>query len=91
MQELQLLNDKLDMLLRKHATLQAENKQLKDTVSAQLQSIEILNTKLVTLQENMVATGIDKTLANDDDKNAMRKQLDNVIGEIDKILNTLND
>ena len=91
MQELQLLNDKLDMLLRKHAALQAENKQLKDTVSAQLQSIETLNTKLATLQENMVATGIDKTLANDDDKNAMRKQLDNVIGEIDKILNTLND
>lgn len=91
MQELQLLNDKLDMLLRKYAALQAENRQLKDTVGAQLRSIEELNTKLTTLEESMVATGIDKTLENDADKTAMRRQLDNVIGEIDKILNTLND
>jgi uncharacterized coiled-coil DUF342 family protein len=91
MQELQLLNDKLDMLLRKYAALQAENNQLKETVGTQLRSIETLNTKLASLEENMVATGIDKTLASSDDKTAMRKQLDNVIGEIDKILNTLND
>jgi predicted RNase H-like nuclease (RuvC/YqgF family) len=91
MQELQLLNEKLDLLLKKYTALQAENKRLKDTVSQQLKSIEMLNGKLSSLEDNMQATQIGKAVINTDEKAGVRKQIDNVISEIDKILNTLND
>lgn len=91
MQELQLLNDKLEVLLKKYAALQAENLRLKEQVGQQLQSIETLNTKLATLEESMAARHIGNTAADDKEKEAVRKQLDNVISEIDKILTSLND
>lgn len=91
MQELQLLNDKLDILLRKYSALQAENERLKETIAQQLSSIETLNTNLASLEKSMVAVKIGGTLSDDKEKDAMRRQLDNVIVEIDKILTSLND
>ena len=91
MQELQLLNEKLDLLLKKYTALQAENSRLKETVSKQLKSIEGLNSKLSSLEENIGSAQIGKAVISNDEKNGVRKQIDNVIGEIDKILNTLND
>jgi len=91
MQELQLLNEKLDLLLKKYTALQAENSRLKETVSKQLKSIEGLNSKLSSLEENIGSAQIGKAVISNEEKNGVRKQIDNVIGEIDKILNTLND
>lgn len=91
MQELQLLNEKLDLLLKKYTALQAENKRLKETVSQQLRSIETLNNKLSSLEDNMQTTQIGKALISSDEKAVVKKQIDNVISEIDKILHTLND
>jgi DNA repair ATPase RecN len=91
MQELQLLNDKLDTLLKKYAALQAENNSLKDAVSKQLQTIDTLNGKLTTMEEHMAGQGLNNALGEDKERVALRKKLDGVIGEIDKILNTLND
>ena len=91
MQELQLLNDKLDVLFKKYITLQAENKRLKDTIDKQTESIQGLTGKLSDLEQNMVAVQIGKSVLSDEERIKMRKQLDNVIGEIDKILTTLND
>ena len=91
MQELQLLNDKLDVLLKKYITLQAENKRLKDTIDKQTESIQGLTGKLSDLEQNMVAVQIGNSVLSDEERIKMRKQLDNVIGEIDKILTTLND
>lgn len=91
MQELQLLNDKLDVLLKKYITLQAENKRLKDTIDKQTESIQGLTGKLSDLEQNMVAVQIGKSVLSDEERIKMRKQLDSVIGEIDKILTTLND
>jgi len=91
MQELQLLNEKLDLLLKKYTALQAENSRLKETVSKQLKSIEGLNSKLSSLEENIGSAQIGKAVISNDEKNGVRRQIDNVIGEIDKILNTLND
>ena len=91
MQELQLLNDKLDILLRKYTALQAENERLKETIAQQLSSIETLNVNLASLEKSMVAVKISGTLSDDKEKDAMRRQLDNVIVEIDKILTSLND
>jgi uncharacterized coiled-coil DUF342 family protein len=91
MQELQLLNDKLDVLLKKYITLQAENKRLKEIIDKQAESIQGLSGKLSDLEQNMVAVQIGKAVLSDEERIKMRKQLDNVIGEIDKILTTLND
>lgn len=91
MLELQLLNDKLDMLLKKYAALQAENQGLKDTVGKQLKTIEELNSKLAAADDQHATQGLGKALGEEKEKAALRKKLDGVIGEIDKILNTLND
>lgn len=91
MQELQVLNDKLDLLLKKYAALQAENKRLKATMAYQLQSIESLNDKLTSLEHDMLTIQVGRAVVNSNEKEDMRKQLDNIIGEIDKILNALND
>lgn len=91
MLELQILNDKLDLLLKKYTALQAENKRLKQTISQQINSMDALNKKLAGLEENMASVHTDNAMMTTHDKTGMRKQLDTVINEIDKILNTLND
>jgi DNA repair exonuclease SbcCD ATPase subunit len=91
MEALQNLSGKLDLLLKKYAELQAENKRLKKTISEQLKSIEQLNKKFDSLEENMVAIQLGKNFLDNNDKLSMTKQIDTVIGEIDKILVTLND
>ena len=91
MQALQILTEKLDLLLKKYAELQAENKQLKKTISEQLKSIEQLNKKFELLEESMMAIQLGKNVLDNNGKLAMNKQIDTVIGEIDKILATLND
>ena len=91
MQALQILTEKLDLLLKKYAELQAENKQLKKTIADQLKQMELLNKKFDSLEENMVAIQLGKNFLDNNDKLAMTKQIDTVVGEIDKILATLND
>ncbi len=91
MQELQLLNDKLDILLKKYTALQEENVRLKETVSRQTASIDGLNDQLSKLEQDMVAAQVSKSKLSNEEQKGMKKQLDHVIGEIDKILNTLDD
>lgn len=91
MQQLDVLNIKLDALLKKYAALQAENKSLKDTVARQLQQIDALNEKVGRLEEDRHVADIGKVVADNTDKAGVRKQIDSLIGEIDKILITLND
>lgn len=91
MYELQLLNNRLDILLRKYAMLQAENKKLRETISLQTQSMATLNMKLSDLEQNMVAAKMSRSLLTMSDKEKIRKQLDTVIREIDKMLIALND
>ena len=91
MQELELLNTKLDLLVQKYTALQAENKRLKGNLAQQTKTMEALNGKLASLEQNMAATHIGKDILKDEEKETVKKQLDTVIGEIDKILATLND
>ena len=91
MRELELLSNKLDALLKKYAALEAENNSLKDTIAHQQQKVITLNSQLAKLEENAGSAHIGKTVADDAERKALRKQLDGVIGEIDKILTTLND
>lgn len=89
-QELQLLNKKLDLLLKKYAALQTENAKLQQTIEDQKATIAQRNTRIEELEQILVAAQTAKSLTAED-KEVMRKQLDSVIGEIDKILKTLND
>ena len=91
MQALDTLNKKLDMLLRKFAALESENKRLKETIAKQITVEEKLNNKLASLEQGMVSVHLGKAVIDDEEKEHMREQLDNVIAEIDKILTTLND
>lgn len=91
MQEIQLLSKKLDVLLDKYEDLKAENKRLKATAAQQLQMIEALNKKLSTAEQQLTALQLNRAMRTEREKLDLRKQLDTVIGEIDKILNTLND
>ncbi len=91
MEALDTLNKKLDMLLKKHAALTAENKRLKETIAKQTKTEEKLNKKLASLEQGMVSVHLGSTVTDTEGQENMRKQLDNVIAEIDKILHTLND
>lgn len=91
MQALDQLNKKLDQLLKKYAALEAENKRLKKTIAAQNVSLDDFGRKLTSLEKDLVSVHIGGTAGNEEEKENMRRQLDSVIAEIDKILNTLND
>jgi cell division septum initiation protein DivIVA len=91
MEALDLLSKKLDLLLKKYAATEAENKRLRETVAAQTRSLDDLGRKLSSLEKDMVSVHIGSTGENEEDNENMRRQLDSVIAEIDKILNTLND
>lgn len=91
MEALDLLNNKLNLLLKKYAALEGENKRLKTTITGQEKSVGSLTKKLASLEHGMVSVHLGKAVTGEDDKENMRNQLDNVIADIDKILNTLND
>ena len=91
MEALDQLSKKLDTLLKKHAALEAENKRLNDAIAKQDKATEKLTKKLASLEHDAVSVHLGKTPVNEEEKENMREQLDNVISEIDKILNTLND
>ena len=91
MQALDQLNIKINTLIKKYTALEAENKRLKDTIARQEKTEQELSRKLGSLEHNMVSVHLGKAVNNDADKENMRRQLDTVITEIDRILNTLND
>lgn len=91
MHALDKLDKKLTLLLKKYAALEAENKRLRETVATQATTVDALTAKLAELEHGMVSVHLGKTVVNEQEQNNMRTQLDHVITEIDKILNTLND
>jgi cell division septum initiation protein DivIVA len=91
MQALDTLNDKLDLLIKKYQGLQAENKRLRDVIAGQNEELEATHKKLSVYEDGLVDRHLGNTLGDDEEKETMRKQLDAVIADIDKILTTLDD
>jgi len=91
MQSLSLLNEKLDVLLKKYTQVQAENTRLQGTIAEQKQQIENLSGKLILAEQNLMAAQMSTSVLEGNDKEVFKKQLDTVLGEIDKLLATLND
>lgn len=91
MQEMTLLHTKLEQLLKKYTALQAENTDLLNTVRTQTEHLEKLNKKVAELEEELTTAKTAEALTGKDDKTAVRKQLNSLIGDIDKLLASLND
>ena len=91
MEALDKLNKKLDTLLKKYAALESENKRLKDTIAAQIKTTDQLHKQIESMEQGMVSVNLGRATGNEEENEHMRRQLDTVIGEIDKILTTLND
>ncbi|MBX2905860.1 MAG: hypothetical protein KF744_07475 [Taibaiella sp.] len=91
MQALDELNSKLNLLLRRYAALEQENKRLKETVAKQIATEASLKQRITTLEQDMVSVNLNDAVRDESEKENMRKQLDGLIAEIDGLLNTLND
>jgi cell division septum initiation protein DivIVA len=91
MQELQLLKDKLDLLLKKYTAMQTENKRLKEANDSYLKQVNQLNEQLHKMEESLANVQMNQVVVDNGDKDTLRKQLDTVIGEIDKILTKINE
>ncbi len=91
MESFQLLSEKIDELIKKHNSVVADNKKLRALIDGQNKVIQKLNKKVSSLENNAVSVNLNNTGLNDEEKDDMKKQLDFVIAEIDKILVTLND
>lgn len=91
MQELQLLNSKLETLLKRYSSLQAENLRLKKTISKHNRTLETMNKKVADCEEQILVLQARNALTSTEDKATARKQIDNLINDIDKILASLND
>jgi archaellum component FlaF (FlaF/FlaG flagellin family) len=91
MQELQLLKDKLDLLLKKYTAMQTENKRLKEANDSYFKQVNQLNEQLHKMEESLANVQMNQVVVDNGDKDTLRKQLDIVIGEIDKILTKINE
>lgn len=91
MQELTLLHTSLDKLLKKYTALQAENKSLLQTLREQNDSLQTLNKRVAELEEQLTTPKTADAMTGKEDKTAVRKQLNSLIGDIDKLLASLND
>ncbi len=91
MEVLNELNDKVNQLLKRYATLEAENKKLKATIEALSSKEKQMVAHIASLEDRMVSVNLNGTVTDDSEKAEMRHQLDTLIADIDRILNTLND
>lgn len=91
MQELTLLHTKLDKLLKKYTALQAENDKLLGTIREQNDKLEVLNGNIKDLEDKLATAGTADIMSDNDGKSAVKKQLNSLIKDIDKLLASLND
>jgi hypothetical protein len=91
MQALDELNSKLNMLLKKYATTEAENTRLRAAIDKHIKTEDQLKKRIALMEKDMTGVNLGTIVGNDEEKAHMRTQLDNLIAEIDGILNTLND
>jgi len=91
MDPLQILNDRIDVLLRRYQALQAENRRLREAVDGQTMTIAQLNAALASLEEKMLGMQIGTGLPDEKEKQDLRRRMDKLIAEIDKMLISLND
>lgn len=91
MQEFEYLHQKVQQLLKKYQELKKENRQLKTTLAKQTQELAALNTQFDGLEQQVAAQQLGNHVLTEDDKQQIKKQITQVIGEIDKLLLSLHE
>ncbi len=91
MHALDELNSKINALIKKYTAIEAENKRFRELIAKHEATEASLKKQLASLEQDMVSVDLGGTVGDKKEKENMRKQLDTLIGEIDVILNTLND
>lgn len=91
MQEFEYLHQKVQQLLKKYQELKKENRQLKTTLAKQTQELAALNTQFDGLEQQIAAQQLGNHVLTEDDKQQIKKQITQVIGEIDKLLLSLHE
>lgn len=91
MESLLLLRQKIELLIREHSGVKAALATANKTLAAKDVEIEQIRTQLKTAEERLLALEIGKAIPDAKSRASSRRQLDAVIGEIDKILTTLHD
>jgi len=91
MQELETLQTKINLLLKKHQELKKENARLKKMLSSQKEDLNALNRQFDHIEQNIALERIGTTVLSETEKKTVKKQITHVIKEIDKLLLSLND
>lgn len=86
-----ILHKKVQQLVKKHQTLSEENQSLKAIIAQQEKDLIRLNKQFESIEQGIVLEQMGKKLLDADDKKKMKKQINQVIGTIDKLLVSLND
>ena len=89
MNPLEQLKEKVGMLIKKAAALEKENAQLKVAMAKQQRELE--QARRNAGGADAVGAFLSSDAVGEAERHAMLENLDVVIGEIDKILATLND
>jgi glycerate-2-kinase len=91
MEGLNVLRNKVEALLRQHAAVKTALAEKTSALKAKEEELDIMRVQLHKAEERLLALEIGHAIPDAESRAASRRQLDAVIGEIDKILMTLND
>lgn len=91
MHPLETLGGKVNLLIKRQSSLEADNNRLRAIIEGQNKVIQNLHRKVAELDNGMVSVNLDKAGMGEEQKEDMKRQLDTLIGEIDKIVANLND
>ncbi len=88
MTQLDVLQNKIEQLLQKYDLLLEENKSLKEIIASQTQKIKQLNESLAELELTLNPKNV---LAENYNSREIKNQLDKIIIEVDKIMDSINE
>lgn len=91
MENLAILRERVDALLKRYAAVGQERDAIKKELAALKERYAELDAQLQQAESHLLAVQIGKVMPDEQSRAQSRRKLDAVIGEIDKILTTLND
>lgn len=91
MSALQLLSQKVHQLIRAYTTLQEENESLRQELKALQEAHQLLLKKNQTLEELQATELLGAQALSEEEKIKLRRYIDSVVDEIDKILTSLHE
>jgi len=90
-QQLKRIQDKLQQLLKQHATLQKENLNLKEELEAAQQKISVQQKNTDEFKQQISVMKLNAGEMNETDKKEFEKRINNYLKEIDRCITLLGD